>query len=339
MQKIAGLAEYVKNKQYRQALGLPTEQIEQYELLAQGEYNVNYQFTHPTNGEMLLLRVNTGSQMHLDNQIEYEYRALMGLESSKRTPKVYFVDNSKEHLAYGILVMEYLPGEVLDYEKNLWEAAEILADIHSTPVPKDSILIKSGNVCREILEECDQMFAKYENSVLADQEKAKNIRELLELCKEKTKAISDYQGYTCCINTELNSTNFLMNEKGEQSYLIDWEKPLLGDPGQDLGHFLAPTTTFWKTDIILTHQQMDEFVDLYIEKVENRFDVTGLKERVAIYVPTTCLRGLTWCAMAWIEYQEPDRLLRNESTWKKLNAYLEDSFIEMIREQIENIPI
>ena len=32
--------------------------------------------------------------------------------------------------------------------------------------------------------------------------------------------------------------------------MIDWEKPLWGDPAQDLGHMLAPTTTFWKTDVI-----------------------------------------------------------------------------------------
>ena len=54
--------------------------------------------------------------------------------------------------------------------------------------------------------------------------------------------------YQCCINTELNSTNFLIGGEGKPNYLIDWEKPLFGDPAQDLGHFLAPTTTFWKTE-------------------------------------------------------------------------------------------
>ena len=61
--------------------------------------------------------------------------------------------------------------------------------------------------------------------------------------------------YRCCINTELNSTNFLINGGTYDNFLIDWEKPLYGDPAQDLGHFLAPTTTFWKTDVILSREE------------------------------------------------------------------------------------
>lgn len=48
-------------------------------------------------------------------------------------------------------------------------------------------------------------------------------------------------------------------------------------PPQDLGHFLAPTTTFWKTDVILDQDRIDAFLDTYIEKVNGRFDTTGLK--------------------------------------------------------------
>ncbi len=33
--------------------------------------------------------------------------------------------------------------------------------------------------------------------------------------------------YQCCINTELNSTNFLIGGEGKSNYLIDWEKRYL----------------------------------------------------------------------------------------------------------------
>lgn len=45
----------------------------------QGEYNRNFWFIHPCTGRKLVLRVNYGSQMHLDNQILYEYNALKAL--------------------------------------------------------------------------------------------------------------------------------------------------------------------------------------------------------------------------------------------------------------------
>ena len=51
MERIRGLEEYVKNKEYREALGLPKEKTENYELLAQGEYNFNYAFTHSVTGK------------------------------------------------------------------------------------------------------------------------------------------------------------------------------------------------------------------------------------------------------------------------------------------------
>ena len=76
MERIAGLKEYVAWKQYRSALGLPDQVTEEYRMLAQGEYNRNYLFTHPVTGRKLVLRVNCGSQMHLEHQIQYEYETL-----------------------------------------------------------------------------------------------------------------------------------------------------------------------------------------------------------------------------------------------------------------------
>ena len=162
-------------------------------------------------------------------------------------------------------------------------------------------------------------------------EKAK-IRKMLDLGWKRVDSLKE-SSYKCCINTELNSTNFLIGDEGE--YLIDWEKPLYGDPAQDLGHFLAPTTTFWKTDVILTQDQIEQFIDAYLDKVGGRFDVRGLRERVHVYIPITCLRGITWCAMAWIEYQNPEKAIFNESTFRKLEAYLDDQFLDNINEIIK----
>ena len=47
MERIEGLKEYVKSTAYREALDLPKKQEEEYTMLAQGEYNMNYSFIHP----------------------------------------------------------------------------------------------------------------------------------------------------------------------------------------------------------------------------------------------------------------------------------------------------
>ena len=342
MERISGLREYVAWKPYREAMGLPGEVTEEYTLLAQGEYNRNYIFTHPISEKRLILRVNCGSQMRLENQIQYEYGALKLLEGSGRTPKVYYVDGSLKMLSHGVLVMEYLPGHELDYRTELPLAAACLADIHSVRVGETTHLIKPEDPLKAILEECEAMFQTYMVSALGKSETKEKIRGMLDqgwrLWKDCIAGNGAGQafgenadfGYQCCVNTELNSTNFLINGEGKGNYLIDWEKPIYGDPAQDLGHFLAPTTTFWKTDVILTPKETEAFLDLYIQMVDGRFDTGGLKERVYTYIPITCLRGVTWCAMAWVEYQQPDKLLFNQSTFDKLGAYLETGFLERL---------
>lgn len=318
---------YVKSKKYRQEMHLPEEVVEEYQLLAQGEYNRNYLFIHPDHLKKYILRINIGSQMHLENQIEYEYKALENLEDTGRTPKVFYVDGTREIIPYGVLVMEFLPGHALDYRNDLIYAAECLANIHSLKNEKWSeILLSPKNPLRAILEECEEMFKVYDGSQLGDIKIKDRIRRMLNKGWEKVECLSE-SPYKCCINTELNSTNFLINGKNKDNYLIDWEKPLYGDPAQDLGHFLAPTTTFWKTDVILTSEQICAFLNEYIEKVDGRYDTTGLEERVGIFIPITCLRGITWCSMAWVQYQNPDKLIFNESTFRKLEAYMSEEFL------------
>jgi aminoglycoside phosphotransferase (APT) family kinase protein len=329
MDQVQGLEEYIKWKGYRERLGLPKEVTEKYRMLAQGEYNRNYLFLHPVTGKKLILRVNFGSQMHLEDQIGYEFQALELLKDSGRTPRPLYVDGTKEKLPFGIMVMEYLSGHALDYEKELLYAADCLADIHSIDLGKETPLVAPDNPLKAILEECEEMFRTYEESALGDEGKKRKIRRMLDRGWERSDSLPK-PDYRCCINTELNSTNFLINGEGKGNYLIDWEKPIYGDPAQDLGHFLAPTTTFWKTDVILESEQMEKFTDAYIKKAAGRFNVDGLKERTWAYIPITCLRGITWCAMAWVEYKHPDKEIINESTARKLEAYLSHGFLDKI---------
>lgn len=277
------------------------------------------------------------NQEHLEHQIEYEAHALRLMEGSGRTPKVLYVDGSKKILEHGVLVMEYLPGHAMDYHTELMLAAPCLADIHSVPIPEsEEILIHPQNPLKAILEECEEMFKVYLESPLGDGEKKTYIRELLDLGWKREAEIQLESGYQCCINTELNSTNLLLNGEGKSNYLIDWEKPLFGNPAQDLGHFLAPTTTFWKTDVILTSEEIEKFIDAYIKAVGNRFKTDMIREPYScIYSNHMSALGLHGVLWHGLQYQQPDKLIFNESTLKKLNAYLDMDFLKNIRGYLE----
>ena len=99
---------------------------------------------------------------------------------------------------------------------------------------------------------------------------------------------------------------------------------------QDLSHFLVPTTTNWKTDTVLNREQRDAFLDEYERAVAGRFSTQGLRERLDGYLTVTCLRGITWCAMACVDYTEGGPGLRNEDTFAKIKQFLSREYLEMI---------
>lgn len=322
---------YLRSGAFLRPLGLPEGTELSFSLLGQGEYNLNYLFSHPVTGRKLVLRINTGSQMHLERQIAYEFAALRDLESTGRTPRPLFYDDARREIPCGVLVMEWLPGRPLRYESDLDEAAAILADIHAAPVPPESALLRPEHPAQAIYAECLEMAAHYFTWDGADPA----VCRLLETLAEEVGRLpldAPSGAPRCMVNTELNSNNFLINP-GARSYLVDWEKPLLSEPAQDLGHFLAPTTTFWKTDVILTPGDIRAFLARYAAHCAWRLDLTDLAQRLPLFFTVTCLRGVTWCAMALREYTQPGRPLTNAGTLAKLRAYLDPDFLTLLLER------
>ena len=310
---ISNNLDFLKSDDFLLPLGIPAGTELQFEVLGQGEYNLNYAFTHPISGERLVLRINTGSQMHLTDQIGYEFSALQALAPSGRTPKPVCCYPEQK-----MLVMEWLPGRALDYTTDMDIAAHILADIHSTPVPENCRLLRPGHPAQAIYEECQEMVQHYFDWEDADPLVCDLLHQLIDEIG-KLPLTADSDAPVCMVNTELNSGNFLID--GANSHLVDWEKPLLSEPAQDLGHFLAPTTTFWKTDVILTPGQVKDFTKAYVAAVNGRMDYATLPQRLPLFFTVTCLRGVTWCAMAYREYCQPGRELRNEDKKKKPQKY------------------
>lgn len=309
------------------------EEEKGFSILGRGEYNINYIFYSKTYNEQLVLRIATDSQMNLRNQIRYEYEALELLNKTGRTPRPIYCDDRKKLVPYGFLVMEYLPGKHLDYKKDLKFAAEALASIHNAPIPKTNSLLKPKNPIEAIYKECLGMFDKYKISKHMDI----NIKNDIEHLLEKGRNIKTIDiGSRTIINTELNSGNFLINGEDKNNYIVDWEKPIYGFPAQDLGHFLTPTTTFWKTDIILSDEEIFSFIKEYCKNSDQYKDEGKLWNSVRDYISMNCLRGITWCAMAYAEYQNPDKLISNDYTYQKIKSYLSGEFLNMIKEEYLN---
>jgi predicted Ser/Thr protein kinase len=292
--------------------------VNRVEFLAAGEYNENY-LIQSRSGQYVF-RINHGSQLGLEDQIEYEFRVLRAVEPSGVTPKVFFVDVNADGFDKGVLLMEYLPGRALEYPTDMQAAAEVFARIHGLPAA-DGLIVQSNPV-EAIAEESYGLINRFSDHPLIS-EKVRLLR-----YHEKILALSDNtRDYftneeLCIVNTEVNSRNFIVQP--QKTYLVDWEKAVLSYRYQDLGHFLVPTTTLWKSNYVYSEEEKLLFIQYYIQKLDLDLDVKELFEKTKILERTILLRAISWCFMAYYEYTRQERILRNEETFAKIRDYLND---------------
>lgn len=288
---------------------------EQVAFLAAGEYNANYLVTAPSG--RCVLRVNHGSQLGLEDQISYEFEVLQALAGSGVTPRPHAVDPAPAELSGGALLMEYLEGRPLRYETDAPQAASVFAAVHSQPVPEG--LVVQADPVRDIVAECEWLLDRYPDHPRTA-EKARLLRyrdELLELAARHVGLFDDEP--MCIVNTEVNSHNFIL---GERAWLVDWEKAVVSCRYQDLGHFLVPTTTCWKTDFVFDTQARAAFLSDYQRALGVPLEGVSLKTEVL--ERTILLRALSWSYMAWYEYTRPGRTLTNKVTFARITEYLDD---------------
>jgi aminoglycoside phosphotransferase (APT) family kinase protein len=301
-------------------------------LLARGEYNLNYRVR--AGEEALVFRVNMGTQIDREDQIQYEFAALKLLEGSGVTPRPYFVDDSRTFFDQGIGIMEFLPGRPLDYTTDRAAAAALLARVHQTAVPDDHHLIREEAPLDLIYRECAGLLDTYFESDLADPAIAAFLREVLDWAAQARRQERFYQEdpWPCIINTEVNSGNFIVNPDRQTVHLVDWEMPRWGDPSQDLSHFCSPLTTLWKTDFRMTPADKLQFLKTYAHHLHDPHLQDTLFERVRLRDPFVYLRGISWSAMGWVAYQTQFAGMKNPDTWETLKRYLDLAFIRSLFE-------
>lgn len=322
------LKKYLKKREFRYAVGLSKKA--ELEFLAQGEYNIN--FLVKDGAEKYVLRVNLGSQMNLKNQISYEFSALEALAPTGVTPRPYYLDQSREDIDFGLLLMEYLPGRHLDYRKDLKKAAEVFAKIHSLDSSENSTLIREDKPLTAIWNECSQLLDSYFNSELGSQEIKDFLKKMKYNLAEKKEKETELMALfpSAIVNTEVNSNNFLINDKKDSAYLVDWEKPLITTPLQDLSHFMVPTTTLWKTDFLFNQGEEEEFLQHYLKKRDLDSNYREIRSALKLFNKFSAMRGISWSAMAWVEYQSTDREIKNQDTFETMAAYLKLDFLKLL---------
>lgn len=286
--------------------------------LAAGEYNENY--TIRSGSGKYVFRINHGSQLGIENQVEYEYNVLNAVYPSGATPEVFKFHPGPNGFPGGVLLMSFIEGEPFDYRKDLEKAAAVFAAIHALP-GTGNFLVQTNPIA-SIAEESWGLITKYPDHPLQSQ-----YTLLRQYHEEIVRLAESYAVFfsaepICIVNTEVNSGNFIVN--GNKAYLVDWEKAVLSSRYQDLGHFLVPTTTLWKSDFSCTQEDRTRFLTVYKQLLPDSPDIEEILDKTALLERTILLRAMSWCFMAYYEYTATERRLRNEYTFSKIKLYMDD---------------
>ncbi len=320
------IAQYLKRRDVLDHL--EWREVTKVSFLAQGEYNINY-LIESARGEKAVFRLNTASQMGLPNQIRYEYQALDRLSVSGVTPEPLYVDDSREMFKEGLLIMRFLEGNPLHYERDLEVAARLFARIHSLDIrPFEPFMIREESLCRARIDEGRHWLSDYTRCSQASKETLWYFNRLIRYCEQHAHhdAYFEKNPWWVVNNTEVNAHNFIIGK--DKSYIIDWEKPVISDPVQDISQFLAPTTTLWRTDHRFSKKEIDRFYAAYDQ--HSKLPARELRERELLYRPFLYLRALSWCAHAWVEYNTGERAIINERTRKTVHRYLDPDFMKSL---------
>jgi aminoglycoside phosphotransferase (APT) family kinase protein len=294
------------------------EESPEVSFLAAGEYNQN--FLVQAGDKRLVFRINRGSQLGLADQIEYEFKVLRCVEPSGVTPRPLRVHRDARPFGGGVMLMEFLPGTALVYERDLERAAGIFARIHALP-PCPELVVQEDPVAA-IASESLALISRYPDHSLARQRgRLIDYHQRIERLGQDNRHLFAADRL-CVVNTEVNSGNFLISP--QNAYLVDWEKAVVSSRYQDLGHFLAPTTTLWKTETIFTPKQKTDFLKAYHRQLPDPPPLEELMRLGGIMEQVIILRGLSWCFMAHHEYEKGLKPLTDEHTRQKIALYMRD---------------
>lgn len=346
------------NSELREALCIGESAHLEPQFLGQGEHNENFWFADPETGEKFVLRVNVLSQPFHDDQISYEYSALELLQSSGVTPKPLFKDCSCSVLDHAALVMEFCEGEVLDFDNlrpgDLRCAAQLMADIHATPLPEKHSIFCPKDPLGTLFKECVERFEYYHGSAFEDARVTRWMEYFIKAAEPALETTCTPEDRSHLINTETLPSHFLIPTSSaaeaaaapsgsgvskasgrfcaHPGKFVDWERPIIGEPAQDLAWFLSPTTTLWDSNYAFPTNEVESFLEDYLRAVDGRFEPGTFYERFRAYRMVTALRTATWCCKALVRYGT-DGAYQTPKTKEKLPLFLSEEIMEMLAKE------
>lgn len=279
-----------------QALGIADFSNATVEQLHGGDYNYNYH-VHVA-GRDLVVRLCIEPQSGSDAQIEHEYATLEFLAPYSITPKPLFLDNSRKHFPYGLLVEDFIAGGHVQFSlPAVRRVANAMAALHMADI-KGAPLEQRNNPLEDQLKSVIEYLNSYKQRVHPKQELLRLSNAIIQRVKKNVPQLAALYSPRSIIHTDPNPANII--DTGKQAYFIDWEQGRIDDPSYDVAAFFSDALNLWASPRVLTAQEKTAFITAYTQKTG---DAT-IRERIPARLMLYTVTAVIWGAMRMADVDE-----------------------------------
>jgi aminoglycoside phosphotransferase (APT) family kinase protein len=252
-----------------------------------GDYNYNY---HVQQGECnVVVRLNIESQSGSADHIVDEYRALEFVAPHDIAPKPLFLDNTREHFPYGLLIEEYIAGGHIQFSiPAVQRAAIAMSKLHMVPI-ENAPLQQRENPLRGQYASGMAALEWYEQRQNPDMDLLRLCRHIMAKMVKNIPKLEGLYAPRSVVHADPNPANIIDN--GKSIHFIDWERSRIDDPSQDVAAFICDAQNLWASPRALTDTEKQAFLKTYMEKTGDTTMSDRIPPRLLLYTLGTVLWG------------------------------------------------
>jgi len=271
----------------REALGVSDFTGADIEKLEGGDYNYNYRVRQDECD--VVVRLNIESQSGSADHIVDEYRALEFVAPHDIAPKPLFLDNTREHFPYGLLIEEYISGGHIRFSTPaVQRAAVAMSKLHTMPI-ENAPLQRRENPLRGQYASGMAALEQYEQRQSPDMDLLRLCRSIMAKMVKDIPKLEGMYAPSSVIHADLNPANIIDN--GKSVYFIDWERSRIDDPSQDVAAFFCDAQNLWASPRALTDAEKQAFLETYTEKTGDTTMPDRIPPRLLLFTLGTVLWG------------------------------------------------
>ena len=297
------------------------------------ESHRNWNFMVAQGFRSWLVRVKKASGPENRSGAYYEYRVLRLVSALHDSPRVFYVDTSKDKFGADFLTLEYVAGGPFQPERDSGKVGNLFGRLHGLEVgDAGGFLEEDASSLTDTLDYAEKRLSTTPILRRLDPSIRSYLVDLLAWASEEVEknAYFDADPYEVVLHRVSRPSDIVIQRATEKAFLLDWEDSAVGEPSRDLAFFLSPLVTYWDSGFVFSRREISEFFAAYRDALKDAHLGDTITDRVRLRAPFVNLGVLAWL----ISQALPDAILRRETmevqTLRRLADLLNLTFLRQV---------